>query len=285
LSAFERRRLEEAEAFGKQRRWVEAAAQWEVLALLRPDYPDYRKQLSDARSHIENAVAERLQAASDARLRSDHDRAQKLYLKVLSLDPENAAAAEALREIEAERVRRSRASRPVTLVRADRITPAKAVSDRAGSAVERRELDYGSMLLRQGEYLASITSLENHLRVHPRDELGRRYLGDAYFQLARERLQQGKKEEALLDLEKASRMRGADAPEISASLLSVRKAVAEDCYQQALRVQPADISQAIALWERALRYDPSHLDAAARLKQARRMERNLKAMQGSGTRS
>ena len=110
-SVFELRRRDQAEAYAKQGRWADAAAEWDVLALLRPDRADYRREVDEVRLHIEKAVGERLKAASEARVRGDRDRAQQLYLKVLSLEPDNAAAARALREIEAERVRHSHSIR------------------------------------------------------------------------------------------------------------------------------------------------------------------------------
>jgi len=278
-SAFELYRRDRALTFQKQGRWADAAAEWEVLALLRPDRPDYRKELNDATAQIEKAVSERLQSASDARVRGDIERAQMLYFKVLSLDPDNSVAAQALRELETERSRRARASRPAAVAKVE-----KPASARGASEAERRELEYGSLLLRQGEYAASIKSFENYVKTYPKDDLGRRYLADAYFQLGQQRLQQGKKEEALAHLDRAYRLRGNDAPEINGTLTAVRKSLAEDYYQQGLRSQTTDIRQAIGYWERAVRIDPSHFNATARLQQARQMDKNLRAIEGSGQR-
>jgi tetratricopeptide (TPR) repeat protein len=198
---------------------------------------------------------------------------------VLSVDPDNTLATQALRELEGERTRRAaRAGRPAVLARVDRATPARGAVEPA-SANERRELEYGSLLLRQGEYAASIRSFETYLKSHPKDDLGRRYLSDAHFQLGQQRLQQGRKEEAVLHLESASRLRGSDAPEINGTLTALRKSLAEEYYQQGVRTQASDIRQAIALLERAVRYDPAHVNATARLQQARQMEKNLRMIE------
>jgi hypothetical protein len=107
-STFELRRREHAHALKRQGRWTEAAAEWEILVLLRPDRAEYQAELSEAQGHIQQRVFERLQFAADARRRGETERAQLLYLKVLGLEPGNAVAAQGLREIEAERTRRSR---------------------------------------------------------------------------------------------------------------------------------------------------------------------------------
>ncbi len=278
-STFELHRREQAQALQKQGRWAEAAAEWEILALLRPERAEYRRELNEARAHIEKTVSDRLQSAADMRQRGDIDRAQLLYLKVLSLDPDNTVAAQALRELEGDRTRRAvRSARPAVVAKVDRVSPARAES---ATASERRDLEYASLLLRQGEYAASIKAFEGYLKTHPKDDLGRRYLSDAHVQLGQQRLQQGKKEEAVLHLESANRLRGNDAPEINGTLTTLRKSLAEEYYQQGVRTQATDIRQAVALLERAVRYDPAHVNAIARLQQARQMEKNLRTIEDS----
>jgi tetratricopeptide (TPR) repeat protein len=208
-----------------------------------------------------------------------------LYLKALSADPGNGEAAQALRDIEKERVRKSNfgpsargASGEAALAALSSRRSSKPYA--APSTAEGRELDSAILLLHQGDYSAAVQTLETYVRKNPHDDLGRRTLQDAYVDLARQRAKEGKKEEALAYLEKAHSLRDSKSgPELTRAIASLRKEMAEDYYQQGLRVQPTNLGEAIRLWEKALKYDPEHAQAARHLERARKMEQNLRSIQ------
>ena len=140
------------------------------------------------------------------------------------------------------------------------------------------------MLLHQGDPAGAVQALESYVRRYPRDDLGRRTLQDAYAEQARRLAQDGKKEQALAELEKALELREKNGTElITRSVQSLRKEIAEDYYQQGVRAQPTDLGQAISLFEKCLKYDPQHIQAARRLERARRMEENLRSIPEAGT--
>lgn len=90
-----------------QQRWAEAAVQWDLLVLLRPDSKEYRTEAEGARQRSAESAAAHLRAADDARKRGGNDQAVLNYLRALSADPGNVAAANGLTAIETERVRKS----------------------------------------------------------------------------------------------------------------------------------------------------------------------------------
>ena len=243
----EQHERESAERLMQQSRWAEAIPHWELLELLNPDQPAYGKKLAEARSRASAAAAEYLQQARQARQQGQTDRAFVLYLKALSSDPTNAEPAQALREIEREGARRARVNAP----------------SRSGTGEP-------AMNARKGSNAQPSSGTEHH-------DL------DAYLDLARQRTQEGKKEEALTYLEKAQTTRdGKGNQDLTRSIQSLRKEIAEDYYQQGVRVQRTDLSEAISAWEKALKYDPDHAQAAQRLERARRMEENLRSIQSPG---
>jgi tetratricopeptide (TPR) repeat protein len=258
-------------------RWAEAGVQWEILALLRPDRAEYAKQLSQAQRHASSEANENLAAGAEARKRGDLQHAATLYLKALSADPENASAAQALRELESERPDRGYANHMARANSAPRATSAA----RSLSAADRQDLDTAVMLLHQGDYGASVQSLQSYLKRYPQDEMGKRALRDAYAALGRQRIEQGKKEEGLNYLEKARATKAAGGADLEGSVQATRKELAQDYYEQGLRVQRTDLEAAIRLWERCLQYDPGHAQARLRLDQARRMQQTLRSIPGA----
>jgi len=101
-----------AAALTAERRLGEAVVQWELLTVLRPDSREYRSELDAARRRAAEAADAHVKAGDQARQRGNPDQAQTLYLRALSANPADAAAASALKAIEAERTRRAWLMRP-----------------------------------------------------------------------------------------------------------------------------------------------------------------------------
>jgi hypothetical protein len=280
--ALEQRERETAERLMQEGRWTEAIPHWEVLQLLHPDQPAYAKKLADAKARASTAATEHLLQARQARQQGQNDRAFVLYLKVLSADPDNAEAAQALREIEQDSTRRAYVG---ALSRGGNNEAMAGVRRGSNgppppSAGERGDLDSAIALLHQGDAVAAVQTLESYVRKNPRDDLGKRTLQDAYVELSRQRGQEGKKEEALTYLDKAQALRdGKTGPGLTRPIQSLRKEIAEDYYQQGLRAERTDLSEAISAWEKTLKYDPDHPLVVQRLERAHRMQQNLRSIQ------
>lgn len=280
IAALEQRHRDKALALTRDERWSDAEIQWQILALLRPEVREYGERAEEARRRLKGESDARLQAAAEARRRGNAEQASLLYLKALNLDPGNAAALQALRQIERERAPRgnhARSGRVAAMPKPQR-EAAAAKAAPAPYPNERRDLDYGVMLYHQGEYAASIRALEAYLRNSPRDDLGRRYLAQACVQFGQQQLQQGRKEESLALFDKAAAADPRETESLRGTIAALRKSLADDAYQQGLRAYNTDIRLAIAHWERSLKYDPNHLQAGMRLRQARQAERNLQAI-------
>lgn len=110
--ALEERHRARAQVYAKEGNWADALVHWELLALLRPDSPVYREALAEARASITRQAAHLMQLAELARKQGNLDQAELWYLRVLNLDRENIAAAQALRDIEADRTKRAYSNRP-----------------------------------------------------------------------------------------------------------------------------------------------------------------------------
>ena len=107
---------ERAEAHVQQRRWADALVQWELLALLKPEAGEYRERAERTRLTLRQAAEKSLALAEQAHRGGNLERAVIEYLRVLSVDRDNARAAQGLREIERERTRRIYMNRPPRIV-------------------------------------------------------------------------------------------------------------------------------------------------------------------------
>ena len=104
--------LERARAHEVDRNWADALVRWELLTLLRPDKAEYGDAVVTTRNRIRAATAGLTKAAAQARQQGNLDQAMQLYLRILNLNREDIAAAQALRDIDAERTQRAYLNRP-----------------------------------------------------------------------------------------------------------------------------------------------------------------------------
>ena len=266
-------------------RWNEAVLDWEVLVLLRPSNKEYEENLATARSKGEKAAAALTASASEARRQGEIERAAVLYLKALTADRQNAAAIQALRQIDQERPRSGGPGQSARSAQGDktRLSMSDTRSAAASSTSERMGLEPGIMMYNQGDFESSIQTLQEYLQRSPQNDMARKALTDAYAALGNRRMQEGKKEEALTYLEKARKLQGKKSnPDLSQSIQSARKQLGDDYYQQGLRAQRTNLAEAARLFQKALEYDPGNSQATVRLQQTRRMQENLDSIQGGG---
>ena len=169
---------------------------------------------------------------------------------------------QALRDMERERVRRAyfnRAPRNVLTAPAPRNGPLQTLPG----------AEMGVVLHRQGDYAGAIQALGRHLQAHPADEGAKELLADANFHAAAGLAQQNRLEDALAHYERARALGYRDSAALNGALRQTRKALADDYVRQGNEALAVDRRKAVALWEQALKIDPNHAAAAARLRQNR----------------
>lgn len=225
-AGFEQQYRDRASTAQRQGRLADAAIAWEVLTVLRPDSRDYRDALADTRRQIGGAAAERLSRAAQAQRRGDLDAATQGYLAVLALQPDSTAAADALRSIERERVRRQQLGRPSRLTLTRRGTEAMVPADKpAPAGVDRNELEHAAILARQGEIDTAISLLERRIAADRTDRAARNLLADLYERKADDALAARDTTGAIVLLEKSLRLDASDV-RVAERLKQLRSAVA-----------------------------------------------------------
>ncbi|MEO8278791.1 MAG: hypothetical protein ABI564_03795 [Ideonella sp.] len=199
----------------RQGKLAEAVLIWEVLTTIRPRHDDYREHWLEAKRRAAAAAADRVQRGDQAAARGQFDTAASNYLAALALQPDQPKAAEALRTIEKERVRRTSLGKlsRLTLTRrsmADAemsppgVPSSPGASRSAASAAmagardgektakatppsvpqDRIEVEHASLLASQGEYDEAVAMLDAWLASNGRDEAARTLLADVLYQQA-----------------------------------------------------------------------------------------------------
>jgi tetratricopeptide (TPR) repeat protein len=204
-----------------------AAAHWQIVTLLAPGDETSRRELADVRAAIAQGVREHLQAGNAALRAGDGERAAQAMLKALALDPANAEAAKALREIDRQRLARTQASRAAKAqggaMAAAKAAPARSPTTEAGDGYD---LEQGLEMFRAGDTTGGLRDLRRYVDANPQDRAGRQRAGAAVYERGRELEAQGARESALVLYEQAVALRGDAGPGWAARIQALKKELA-----------------------------------------------------------
>ncbi len=173
-----------------------AATQFQILTLLAPGDATFRNELAATRAEIGRRVKENLAAGNVAMRSGDTDRAAEAMLKVLALDPENAEAAQDLREIEAQRLSRIQAGRAAKAGGSGAVVKngsraAAPARTTASAASDAYDLEQPLEMFKAGDTAGGLRDLKAYVEANPTDKAARNRIGAAVYERARELEEQG----------------------------------------------------------------------------------------------
>lgn len=207
LPAFLQQHQSAAQTAEQRGQWTQALWHLDVLLALTPTDADLQSRHANAQQAAQRAVADVQQRARQARTRGEHESATRLFLEVLALAPGDAEAADALRTLERERVKRQHLgllSRNTLNRRmgAEPTMPANTLPPTTSGGADRNELEHASLLAGQGEVDGAIAVLRPLVTSKRADPAVRRMLADLYVRQA-EALLPARRDAAVQALERA----------------------------------------------------------------------------------
>lgn len=310
-------RKAKAERLTRQGDLAEALVQWKVLETIAGHDPVLARKRRAVEADAKRQAAEYFDKGRAALAKRQVDRAYRDFVAVLALDPGHEGAITLLREIEAARVRSDRPKiaspmprmpdGPRTAVANKPSPPAKAsppdkarspaeanVSAKAGAAAKAESkpapkraepgdpnsesLERAIALAKEGAYLESIPYYKSHLARYPKDAKASKLLAASQREVGIALYNSGKLQESLSHLEASLSYAGANDSVVQSAVADAKSRLAQRAYEKGVRVFRQDVAQAIALWEKALFYDPTHVRARANLDRAYKIQQSLNAL-------
>jgi len=249
---------------------AEAADHEEVLVLLSPNDPARKRALQSTREAIRRAVRTHAESGSAARRAGDLVSARDAYLRVLALDPDNADAVKALREIDSAVMARSQGERAARVR-----VPDDVVASAKARPTDALDVDQRIEILRAGDFNAGLRELRSWVDANPGDRATRQRIGAAVAEKARELESKAQRESALGLYDQAGTLAGAPTPEWTTRAQALRKALGEQYYAEGMKVYRTDLDLAIRSFEAGVRYDPSNTTLQLRLREAKLAQQKL----------
>ena len=258
-----------------------AETQLEILATLAPTDATIARDLADVRAAIAKEAREQYQAGSAALAAGDLERAQAAMLRVLAVDPSQADAARALREVDRRRLTRIQADRAAKARAPDDSATAMRMPGRAAAPAmgdggnDAFDVDQALEMLRAGDASGGLRDLKAYVDANPGNRAVRQRIGTAVADRARELEDQGAREQALMLYEQASALRGDSGGAWVARMVPLKKKLSQEYFDKGTRAYRANLAQAIGFFETSVRYDPANTQAAIKLKEAKAARDNL----------
>lgn len=240
--------------------------------LLAPNDAAFRKALNATREAIRKSTRAHAEAGLAARRAGDLTGARNAFLHVLTLDPDNADAAKALREIELATMSKSQG---------DRAARVRSVGDLIANVKARNaegyDLEQRLEILRAGDLNAGLRELRAWVDANPGERPTRQRIGTAIAEKAREIESKGQREVAIGLYEQANTLAGSQ--EWQPRVLALKKALGEHYYAEGMKHFRTDLAEAIRQWEIGARHDPSNTRLALRLRESKLAAQKLQKIE------
>jgi tetratricopeptide (TPR) repeat protein len=251
-----------------------AAQQLQVLTVLAPDAAAYVRELATVRASIDKDAREAVQAGVAAMSAGELDRASASMLRALALDPSQADAANALREIDRRRL---------TRIQADKAAKVAQQGNAPGSGVARAQtevndgfdIEQAIEMVRAGDASNGLRDLRAYVAANPNNRAVRQRIGNAVADRARELEDQKAKEQAVSLYEQAVALRGDGNAPWAARMAPLKKALSQDYLDKGTRAYRTNLAQAITFFETSVKYDPQNTAASIKLKEAKTAREKL----------
>ena len=249
---------------------AEAADHEEVLVLLAPNDAARRRALQNTREAIKRTARTHADTGAAARRAGDLATAKDAYLRVLTLDPDNADAVKALRDIDAAVMARTQGERAARVR-----VPDDVVASAKARPADTLDVDQRIEIMRAGDLNAGLRELRTWVDANPGDRAARQRIGIAVAEKARELESKVQRESALGLYEQAAALAGAPTPEWTTRAQALRKTLGDQYYAEGMKVYRTDINLAIRNFEAGARYDPSNTNLQLRLREAKLAQQKL----------
>ncbi len=272
---------------------AEALEQWKILETMDGDDPELARKRRAVEGEAKRRAESHFDKATTALAKRRTKKARREFLTVLAFDPTHQGAIEQLRKLEVKQVRldRPRVASPMPRIANKKKTAvaanAEASAKKAPAPQPRPQeaekpasesLERAVDLAKQGSYLASIPLFRTHLTQFPADDKATTLLATSHREVGIALYNNGKLRESVSHLEaSASYGKQADGA-VKAALTDAKSRLAQQAYEEGVRVFRQDIAQAIALWEQSLFYDPAHIKARSYLDRAYKIQQTLNSL-------
>jgi tetratricopeptide (TPR) repeat protein len=272
---------------------AEALVQWKVLETLAANDPEMARKRRAVEAEVRRRAEAHFDEGTEALAERHLKEARRAFLTVLALDPTHRGATEQLRRLEVRQIRRDRpkvaspmpriANAKTTAVAAPAQAPVKTAPaaqsrPRPDPAPTSESLQQAVKLAGQGAYLESIPLFRSHLAQFPADDKATRLLATSHRKVGIALYNNGELEESLGHLEASAGYGRQDDGEVDAALADAKSRLAQQTYEQGVRVFRQDVAMAIALWEQTLVYDPAHVKAKSYLDRAYKIQQSLNSL-------
>ncbi len=244
----------------------ESYTEWGILLTLAPGDVNVQKNYIAAKTRIKARSAYIQDNAQRALRSAQHDLAASWYLKLLALEPGNEDAIALLRSLDYEQTYSLQVSKHDAQNRQRRAG--------SGNAEENYYLQSGQELIADEKFEEGIAELNKYLSSFPNDKTSRHLLAATYSKMADKALQTGAQDRAYELLVLAQKWDSNNAT-LKQRIDSLRRKLAQSYYRKGVMASNNNLKKAIEYWETSLHYDPSHLMAQIRHKNAVKMQSKL----------
>lgn len=247
-----------------------ALTQWHILQLIYSNPIEIKQQIARIESKISDSISVlNKELAEQPQLNEGNKKL--IFLKILSLDPNNKPAQLALREL-------SRVSAVDHAKREQEFAKVQTITNKKAEKKLKQQNIFSNQILELFElnqFEKIVSSTNNYLSTHPENEQALRFQFNALIKLAELQLSVNNYDQAIAFFEQALSINGMNSPETETRLKSLKQKLSNDFYKKGMKLFSSNLSEAIDMFKKSVYYDNENVNAVRKLKQAQKIQSNL----------
>lgn len=260
----------------KDNRLAEAYVQWSALQDMFPHNSDISDKVDELQQLIDSRRDSILASIDKRKTTAKKHELQRLYLKVLALEPGNREAIGALREYE-RGVADSAANLKAQNIK--RVFVAKKQKSQQEQDKQRFTADAGE-LLAKSNFSGLLQLVDRFLERYPEHQPALNYRFQALLKMGESELTAGQTEDAVEFFERALKVQSIDHSALAQKTQGIKKRLSDDYFRMGMKSFKNDIDKAVDYLQTSVSYNPDNLKAYQQLIRATRIQQNLRKING-----
>lgn len=260
-----------AKKLENQKQLADSQIQWNILKEMFPDSEYVTQQAQQLSAKIDKRVDQLRSQLNHGSGESLSSKDRIVYLKILSLQPGNVEAREALQKEEWSKVELAATMKTEKIQRlfTENQKKAKKEIDLARFKQEVKEL------LQSEKYVSLIKLTETFLKDFPDYQPAYQIKYNALVGIANNHLKAGRKEEAITYYEQAQAVNDLNSESLDSKIGQLREQVSNDFYLLGMKAFKTNIDKAVSLLQKSVEVNPQNHRARQQLTRATKIQKNL----------
>jgi len=252
--------------------YQDAMTQWKILRLIYSNPPQVEQQIERLSLKV-SILTETLHKKASTSTELNRNEQKRLYLTILSFNPNDVLALQELTRLTRVRAIDHSAKRIERVVKKE---PEESLEQDIKQRKFKAFIDAMILLRTNNQHHVILEMTDKFLLKNPENEQALKFQFTSLISLAEAQLVEQNYKEAINIFERALSVNGMNSIETENRLQRIKNELSTKFYRKGIKLFTSDLSKAIDMFTKSLKYNSKNANARLKLTQAKKIQDNLR---------